>query len=851
MAKKLSFERQIKQLENAKQERVVFFAWLCAVRALPFLGEGGHFDFWRDGEARQTYLYGVLLALDAAKRGLFSRVRTVARAATDAADAAVAAVAHMGRAAGVADAAAAAAYAACSPSFAAKDAAANAAHDALSAGVPEDLLWEDLRHILNDECALLHRDTAVYGSVWDNFQTALRDADCAYWGRLYTQIFADGFVVDKEALERRLNVPKEIRALGAAEVGHWLEKQEREGAERLNEARIIILGEKGAGKTCLARRLIDPDAEMTREKDSTEGVNTTLWTLDGEGGEPVNAHLWDFAGHYTTHAVHRCFLSERCLYVIVYDGRTESRNRLAYWLEHIKTYGGDSPVKVLVNLRDGNRPAIEENTLKREYPSLLGFDYFSIGDDRDALERFRRDTAAYIRANPLWNRQTMPAGHYRVKQVLEARFARDEHITKWEYRQIAAVCGVEARDADNLLGHLHVLGICLWYRELSEFNTLVLNPDWITHGIYRLINWGHNNKRYTLSLEDGREVFTDEAARYPEEKLRFVFELMKVYELAYSKERRDVITVPLLLGEDSPADLSDFSGDDMLKMRYESKTPLPLNTVSRLIVRRHQDVRDERRVWRYGAILEAGDGAAALVQEKNDGREIDIWVKGPHASGYIAQLRDEMEEIFAGYKREKPELNYRVIPPEPLRDERGDVRELMLTERTIRNHAKHGWAEFLDDVSGRGIPLEPTIQIFQIQSVQTQKLFIGGVDSSTTHDSHDTYTYHDCNIAMQGELNCLAGDLETAGHADIAAELKAIVAVLERTKNVETGEGLQGSGLLTRLKRFFEKLGDEGSTTRKVVAGLEYGLSTARSIAETYNKIAKQFRLPPLPEFLL
>lgn len=48
----------------------------------------------------------------------------------------------------------------------------------------------------------------------------------------------------------------------------------------------------------------------------------------------------NFAWHTVTHAVHQFFLSERCLYIMVYDGRTEERNRLVYWLNHMKNFGG-------------------------------------------------------------------------------------------------------------------------------------------------------------------------------------------------------------------------------------------------------------------------------------------------------------------------------------------------------------------------------------------------------------------------------------------------------------------------------------------------------------------------------
>ena len=48
---------------NIKDRR--HFAWRCAIRALPFLGYKGNFDFWK-AEDRQKHLYVIFNALDAA-----------------------------------------------------------------------------------------------------------------------------------------------------------------------------------------------------------------------------------------------------------------------------------------------------------------------------------------------------------------------------------------------------------------------------------------------------------------------------------------------------------------------------------------------------------------------------------------------------------------------------------------------------------------------------------------------------------------------------------------------------------------------------------------------------------------
>lgn len=48
-----------------------------------------------------------------------------------------------------------------------------------------------------------------------------------------------------------------------------------------------------------------------------------------------------------------------------------------------------------------------------------------------------------------------------------------------------------------------------------------------------------------------------------------------------------------------------------------------------------------------------------------------------------------------------------------------------------------------------------------------------------------------------------------------------------------------------------ENLGDEGSTLRKTVAGIEKAVDIGQKIGRTYNKIAPWVGLPSVPKILL
>ncbi len=48
------------------------------------------------------------------------------------------------------------------------------------------------------------------------------------------------------------------------------------------------------------------------------------------------------------HATHQFFLTRRSLYIVVLDSRKDEK--IEYWLKHVKTFGGDSPVLVVKEL---------------------------------------------------------------------------------------------------------------------------------------------------------------------------------------------------------------------------------------------------------------------------------------------------------------------------------------------------------------------------------------------------------------------------------------------------------------------------------------------------------------------
>jgi len=683
-----------------------------------------------------------------------------------------------------------------------------------------------------------------YNSLWAKLQIAFETVNCSYWFNHFKNI-SNANVKIIDILEKHQNIPEEIKITGASEVGWYLNELDK-GSVRLNEARIIVLGDKGSGKTSISKRLINPNELMPQEDESTAGVDKFTWTINNRRGS-IKVNIWDFAGHTVTHSVHQFFLSERCLYLMVYDGRTEDRNRLTFWLDHMKNYGGNSKAIILVNVRDKHKVDIPINNLKEKYP-ILDIYYFSIKDDKEKLLHFRKNISEFILENASWKSQDIPKTYYDIKEELEELFdkysekKRQEYISLKVFEELAEKHKIENKN--KLLSDLHNLGITLWYKDIPGFKTLILNPEWISHGVYKIINWLNYTKQHIIHIEDFKSVFKSDIERYPtEDDHIFLFNLMLHYELAYVTNENSLI-IPHLLSEDRPEKLPQFSVGESLLLKYKSEQPLPADTISRFIVRRNHQISSSGNVWRYGVLLEKNRSTIALVREED--RTITVSVKGPLKSEYLYELREEINNIFKSYKIAKPELQYYIstygeIPPYIETNDN----QLWLGEAKIKNHVLQD-RPYYDDVLQNNIPLNRIANIYKIQA---DNVLMG--NSNIENLNQNIFNFKDINIKLQGELNELSTLLLDQGHINDSDRLTKVSKLLEEIENIQSKEDVVKKGLFNQLRQVVVDIGDKETALYKSISSVQNGFKIAKNVGRYYNGIAEWVGWPQIPKVFL
>jgi internalin A len=429
----------------------------------------------------------------------------------------------------------------------------------------------------------------------------------------------------------------------------WPEPAKRKSnraGRHLNEGKLILVGRGGVGKTSLARRLIHDEFDTRESK--TEGIKIDVWQLP-VGGDVVRLNVWDFGGQEIMHATHQFFLTEKSIYLLVLHGREGREDTDAeYWLRHIQGFGGDSPVIVIQNKMREHPFELNYRGLQVRYPQIRGFVKTDCGDATGIAE-VREQIRGVIEQIPDI-RMKLPADWYAIKERLEAK---DADFMGYEaFREICAKEGVtDESDRSALAFVLHCLGIALNYRSDSRLReTSVLKPEWVTEGIYKMLNAQQLAHRHgELRLDDLAHLLPSK--RYPAEKHVFLLDLMRKFSLCFAfPDSQDRYLVPDLLGKEEPEEAAEFAPAACLNFEYHYEV-LPEGLIPRFIVRSHTLSRGRPR-WRSGVVL-AHEGCRALVASLPLERRIVVRVLGGNARArreLLAIIRYDLDRLNAEFK---------------------------------------------------------------------------------------------------------------------------------------------------------------------------------------------------------
>lgn len=440
--------------------------------------------------------------------------------------------------------------------------------------------------------------------------------------------------------------PEDVKAIFAALVGSV-------SGERLNEAKMLVVGDGKVGKSSVVERLLygtyNPQKETTLGVDINDEMKVVQSELKG-AGEPVRLNIWDFGGQEIQHSTHQFFMTTRSLYLLVVDARKgDQLANIEYWLKLIESFGGASPIVAVINQIDqlkGQRPLnLDRKALQDKY-NIRDFVETSCatGEGIPALNAtITREVEQLKHVRDIWPREWLA-----VKRRLKGMQA--DYIPVERYLDICAEEELTDEDIQkSLLGLLHDLGVVIRF----PGDTQVLNPRWVTQGVYGLLTSAQLVKSQgQLELKDVSGILAglpDAKERYPSHTHRRLIEVMKDFELCFEfTDRPDHYLIPRHL-HDNELDIP-WDETDALKFQYRYVETLPDSIISRFIVRMNQYI-TKQYYWKNGVFLHS-DGNRAKVKADLVDRRIFISVIGKEQTrrAFLAVLRSAFDEINSNFK---------------------------------------------------------------------------------------------------------------------------------------------------------------------------------------------------------
>ncbi len=468
--------------------------------------------------------------------------------------------------------------------------------------------------------------------------------------------------------------PREIVQQGTKAILAYLRGLQQATEVMHYEAKLLLLGDGRRGKTSLLRALLG--RPFAGDLDSTHGIEIAPLELPHPEPPPqdpqavIRFNVWDFGGQQIYQGAHQFFLTDRSLYLVVWNGGMDEEAQVAKWLRNIQTLVPQAPVLLVATHIDqlgGRPPQLNFPRLRADYPQLRDQGFYPVssktGEGLDALKAAIARTALEL---PLMQ-EPWPRSWLAVAEDLTQR--PEHHISEGEYRVLCRQHGVEEADIPVLGRFLRDLGKILYFPDDKDLcDLVVLRPNWISKAISLIF-------KDPAVIESGgildhadlpRIWAEDDAGRpYPPRLYPTFLRLMEQFDLsvqippAEGETRATHSLIPSLLPPHPPAALPsppDWQDQDIpfIEMHYVFKDKLiPPDLIGRFITRTYRFTLGKH--WREGVALSmAGDHCALTTLDRSE-RLLRLIAWGPQPQNLFELLRETLNAILSDFSDLKVE----------------------------------------------------------------------------------------------------------------------------------------------------------------------------------------------------
>ena len=408
----------------------------------------------------------------------------------------------------------------------------------------------------------------------------------------------------------------------------------------VNECKVVFLGDPEAGKTHSIKRLLKKGAKLEEfENQSTPGIEISVDTMQMEDTDIV-VNYWDFGGQEIQHSMHRMFLTERTIYVVLLNARQDPLDdRARYWLENICSFANDAPVLLVINKLDQNgRPKFNEDGIRNDYGSRIKkiVRMSALIDEPEVfMEELQGSINQIIRELPTIS-SLVPRSWKTLME--DIRTMPDYYLTANQFKNRCNICNVQDYNTihDDLVDLFQIIGISFcYYKDRAIADYMLLNPKWLVNAIYTIISNSqtavHNGvitqgDLYDLLYKDTlrgapiKRVIPD--LRYKSGEVNYILGVIRMFHLSYPMKDGSEF-FPMLCDGNEKVSVVRVVSENALHYIFRY-TYLPANVMHRLVVEMQKDL-DERYVWYSGAVFR-NDYQQQTAYIHTKGNDLHIYV---------------------------------------------------------------------------------------------------------------------------------------------------------------------------------------------------------------------------------
>ncbi|KAM8802869.1 leucine-rich repeat serine/threonine-protein kinase 2 [Rhynchonycteris naso] len=450
--------------------------------------------------------------------------------------------------------------------------------------------------------------------------------------------------------ELRLNFDFKHVGCKAKDIIRFLQQRLKK-AVPYNRMKLMIVGNTGSGKTTLLQQLMKTKKSDLGVQSATVGIDVKDWQIQirGKRKRDLILNVWDFAGREEFYSTHPDFMTQRSLYLAVYDLRKGPAevDAMKPWLFNIKARASSSPVILVgthmdVSDEKQRKACISKITKellnKRGFPSIRDYHFVNATEESDALAKLRKTIINEslnfkIRDQPVVG-QLIPDCYVELEKIIlsERKNVPIEFPVIDQKRLLQLVKENQLQLDENELPHaVHFLnesGVLLHFQDpaLQLSNLYFVEPRWLCKVMAQILTVkveGYSKHPKGIISRRDVEKFLSKKKRFPKNYMQQYFKLLEKFQIALPIGE-EYLLVPSSLSDNRPViELPHCENSEIIIRLYEMPY-FPMGFWSRLISRlleispymlsgRERALRPNRMYWRQGIYLNWSPEAYCLV----------------------------------------------------------------------------------------------------------------------------------------------------------------------------------------------------------------------------------------------